>query len=91
VQSVAQTFALCLGRLDREQEVDRVAVALLARMPCLAPGEPVPRALLAKTLDDVDPQLRADGLRRLGHRRDRRALEELADLAAEGEGPAAGG
>jgi tetratricopeptide (TPR) repeat protein len=66
VQSVAQTFALCLGRLDREREVDRVAIALLARMGCMAPGEPVPRDLLAKTLGDVDPRLRTDGLRRLG-------------------------
>jgi tetratricopeptide (TPR) repeat protein len=66
VQGVAQTFALCLGRLDREREVDRVALALLARMACMAPGEPVPHDLLAKTLDDVNPRLRADGLRRLG-------------------------
>ena len=65
VQGVAQTFALCLGRLDREREVDRVAIALLARMACMAPGEPVPRDLLAQTLEDVDPILRADGLRRL--------------------------
>jgi hypothetical protein len=66
VQSVAQTFALCLGRLDRDLEVDRVAIALLARMACMAPGEPVPRDLLATTMEDVDPLLRADGIRRLG-------------------------
>jgi tetratricopeptide (TPR) repeat protein len=66
VQSVAQTFALCLGRLDREREVDRVAIALLARMACMAPGEPVPRDLLARTMEDVDPLLRAEALRRLG-------------------------
>ena len=65
-QSVAQTFALCLGRLDCEREVDRVAIAMLARMACVAPGEPVPRELLAKTLEEVDPIRRADGLRRLG-------------------------
>jgi tetratricopeptide (TPR) repeat protein len=46
--------------------VDRVAIALLARMACMAPGEPVPRDLLARTLEDVEPRLRADGLRRLG-------------------------
>src|SRR5215831_18264081 len=51
--------------LDREREVDRVAIALLARMACMAPGEPVPRDLLAKTLEEVDPRRRADGLRRL--------------------------
>jgi tetratricopeptide (TPR) repeat protein len=66
VQSVAQTFALCLARLDREREADRVAIALLARMACMAPGEPVPRDLLGRTLEDVAPLLRADGLRRLG-------------------------
>jgi len=66
VQSVAQTFALCLARLDRSREVDQVAIALLARMARMAPGEPVPRDLLAKTLDTADPRLRADGLRRLG-------------------------
>jgi tetratricopeptide (TPR) repeat protein len=65
VQGVAQTFALCLGQLDREREVDRVGIALLARMACMAPGEPVPRDLLAKTMEDVDARLRADGLRRL--------------------------
>ena len=66
VQGVAQTFALCIGRLDRGREADRVALALLARMACMAPGEPVPRDLLAKTLEEVDSRLRADGLRRLG-------------------------
>ena len=66
LQGVVQTFALCLGRLDPQREVDRVAIALLARMASLAPGEPVPRDLLAKTLVDTDPRLRMDGLRRLG-------------------------
>ena len=66
VQSLAQTFALCLGRLDRGREVDRVAIALLARMACLAPGEAVPRNLLGGSLEEVVPQRRADGLRRLG-------------------------
>jgi transcriptional regulator with XRE-family HTH domain len=76
VQGVAQTFALCLGRLDRGREVDGVAIALLARMACMAPAEPVPRDLLAKTLEDVDLRLRADGLRRLA----------AVGLVEEGEG-----
>lgn len=76
VQGVAQTFALCLGRLDREREADRVAIALLARMGSLAPGELVTRDLLDKTLEDPDPLLRADGLRRLG----------AVGLVEEGEG-----
>ena len=76
VQGVAQTFALCLGRLDRQREGDRVAIRLLARMAWMAPGEPVPRDLLAKTLEDVDARLRADGLRRLA----------AVGLMEEGEG-----
>jgi hypothetical protein len=75
VQGVAQTFALCLSRLDRDREVDRVAIALLARMACMAP-EPVPRDLLAKTMEGVDPLLRTDGLRRLAS----------VGLVEEGEG-----
>src|SRR5437660_347623 len=65
VQSLAQTFALCVDHLDRGREVDRVAVALLARMACLAPGEPVPRDLLSRMAEEVSPLLRADALRRL--------------------------
>jgi tetratricopeptide (TPR) repeat protein/transcriptional regulator with XRE-family HTH domain len=76
VQSLAQTFALCLGRLDREREVDRVAIALLARMAWLAPGEAVPRDLLGRTLEGVGPRQRADGLRRLS----------AVGLVEEGEG-----
>ena len=76
VQNVAQTFALCLARLDREREADRVAIALLARMACMAPGEPVPRDLLARTMEDVHPLRRADGLRRL----------TAVGLVEEGEG-----
>ena len=75
-QSLAQTFALCLGRLDREREVDRVAIALLARMAWLAPGEPVPRDLLGRTMEQVGARQRADGLRRLG----------AVGLVEEGEG-----
>lgn len=65
IHSLAQTFAVSLGCLDRTYEVDRVAIALLARMACLPPGEAVPRDLLGKTLEEVDPLRRADGLRRL--------------------------
>jgi hypothetical protein len=91
VQSVAQTFALCLGRLDREDEVDRVALALLARMACMAPGEPVPRDLLAKTLEGVD---RRPG-RLLGRDLGRRGVQVaprggLRALAGAGQHPPAG-
>ena len=76
VQGVAQTFALCLGRLDREHEADRAAIALLARMAHMAPGVPIPRDLLARTLEDVHQLKRADGLRRLA----------AVGLAEEGDG-----
>jgi tetratricopeptide (TPR) repeat protein/transcriptional regulator with XRE-family HTH domain len=66
VQSLAQTFAVCLDRLDLEHDVDRVAIALLARMAWMAPGEAVPRNLLARTLEEVEPRRRTNGLRRLG-------------------------
>jgi tetratricopeptide (TPR) repeat protein len=65
VQSLAQTFAVCLARLDNEHEEDRTAIALLVRMACLAPGEAVPRDLLNRTLQSASAMLRADGLRRL--------------------------
>jgi tetratricopeptide (TPR) repeat protein/transcriptional regulator with XRE-family HTH domain len=76
VESLAQTFVLCLGRLNREHEVDQVAIALLARMAWMAPGEAVPRDLLGRTLEEVSPRRRADGLRRLGS----------VGLVEEGEG-----
>jgi tetratricopeptide (TPR) repeat protein len=76
VQSLAHTFTLCLGRLDRERAVDQVAIALLARMAWMAPGEAVPRELLGRTLEEVDQRRRADGLRRLG----------AVGLVEEGEG-----
>jgi tetratricopeptide (TPR) repeat protein/transcriptional regulator with XRE-family HTH domain len=65
VQSVAQTFALCLGRLDRDRDADRVAIALLARMAWMAPGVPVPRDLLARTIEELNPRRFSDALRRL--------------------------
>jgi tetratricopeptide (TPR) repeat protein len=76
VQSLAQTFALCMGRLDRDRDADRVAVALLTRLACMAPGEAVPRDLLDMTLVEVDRLRRADGSRRLG----------AVGLVEEGEG-----
>jgi tetratricopeptide (TPR) repeat protein/transcriptional regulator with XRE-family HTH domain len=76
VQSLAQTFSLSLDRLDRGVETDRVAIALLARMACMAPGTPVPIDLLRQTLDVDDPLLRVDALRRLG----------ALGLVVEGEG-----
>src|SRR5262249_60930477 len=59
-------FRVCVGWLDREHQVARVAIALLARTACMAPGEAVPRDLLGRTLEEVGPLMRADGLSRLG-------------------------
>jgi len=46
---VGRTFALSYDRLKRTNPTDSLALALLARMACLAPGEPVPRDLLLAT------------------------------------------
>ena len=67
---VGRTFALSYERLDPQDSIDAVAVALLARAACFAPGEPIPRDLLLATLemseDDFEAQRRAeDALRRL--------------------------
>jgi tetratricopeptide (TPR) repeat protein len=65
-----RTFALSWDRLDPANGVDAMARALLRRASCLAPGEPIPRALLMATLglaeDDPDVLLAyEDALRRL--------------------------
>ncbi len=72
--SVGRTFALSYDRLDPADETDRLALALLARAACFAPGVPIPRDLLLATLapeeeeDEtpaVDPLAAEDGLTRL--------------------------
>jgi tetratricopeptide (TPR) repeat protein len=67
---VGRTFALSWDRLDPANTVDAMARALLQRAACLAPGEPIPRALLVATLglaeDDPDAALACeDALHRL--------------------------
>jgi tetratricopeptide (TPR) repeat protein len=68
-QDVARTFALSHQRLDPADETDALAIALLGRAACFAPGEPIPRKLLVATLGrDGDPEralLAEDGLARL--------------------------
>jgi hypothetical protein len=51
---VGRTFAISYDRLDHEDEVDALALALLARSACFAPGESIPWELLSATLDDAD-------------------------------------
>jgi tetratricopeptide (TPR) repeat protein len=70
VQHVARTFEQSYERLDPADSTDRMAITLLARAACFAPGEPLPRRLLLETLelleDDCDTVLIAeDALTRL--------------------------
>ncbi|MCI0395123.1 MAG: tetratricopeptide repeat protein, partial [Chloroflexi bacterium] len=52
---VARTFALSFKQLNPAAETDRVALALLARAACFAPGVPIPRSLLTATLNPGAP------------------------------------
>lgn len=49
---VWRTFAVSYRRLDPEDEMDRIAIKLLARAARLAAGEPIPDSLLVWTLKD---------------------------------------
>lgn len=46
---VSRTFELGYERLNPEDPVDALALELLARAACFAPGEPIPRLLLCRT------------------------------------------
>ena len=48
---VGRTFALSFEKLNPEDETDALALALLAQAAWFAPGEPIPRDLLLKTMD----------------------------------------
>jgi tetratricopeptide (TPR) repeat protein len=70
VLHAGKTFALSWDRLDPADTVDALARDLLQRAACLAPGEPIPHALLMATLgvagDALDATLaQADAARRL--------------------------
>jgi tetratricopeptide (TPR) repeat protein len=67
---VGRTFALSYERLDPDDPADSLALALLARAACFAPGEPIPRELLLATLDLAEgdrtaARVTARGLNRL--------------------------
>ncbi|MCI0396872.1 MAG: FxSxx-COOH system tetratricopeptide repeat protein [Chloroflexi bacterium] len=72
-QHVGRTFAISFSQLEPAEETDRVALALLARAACFAPGVPIPRFLLAAALNSDTPagpaagdvSLVEDGLARL--------------------------
>ncbi|MCB9136498.1 MAG: helix-turn-helix transcriptional regulator [Anaerolineales bacterium] len=50
--NLAHTFALSLCRLDTLETQDQLALALLRRAVCFAPGQPIPLNLLAESLPD---------------------------------------
>jgi tetratricopeptide (TPR) repeat protein len=68
---VGRTFTLSYERLRSDDAVDALAVALLARAACFAPGEPIPRDLLLATVELPD---------RVAQRRASKALNRLVDL-----------
>ena len=70
VLHVGKTFAVSYNRLQPEEPVDAVSVALLARSAWFAAGEPIPRELLLATFpvppdDRVAARQAAQGLLRL--------------------------
>jgi tetratricopeptide (TPR) repeat protein len=67
---LGRAFALSFERLDSNSQADTLAIALLARAAWFAPGEPIPRSLLLKTVhanseDLATVLLVEDALRRL--------------------------
>lgn len=79
-QHVARTFAISYDQLDITVLVDAVALAMLARAACFAPGEPIAHTLLFATLhftDDLNATLLAED-----------ALVQLVDLGLLEVGPA---
>ena len=56
-QNISRTIALSFNRLDQQEPTDALALALLARSACLAPGEPIPYNLLVLTLRATETNL----------------------------------
>lgn len=52
-QHVARTFELSYQRLDPTNPIDALGIAILARVACFAPGEPIPRDLLVSALPRI--------------------------------------
>ncbi len=70
---VARTFALSYNRLNSSDAVDALALRLLARADCLAPGEQIPRDLLLATLEIAEGD-------RAGHRQSEKGVLRLVAL-----------
>lgn len=51
---IERTFALSYEKLDINNEIDQIALLILERAACFAPGEPIPQSLLFKTLAQVE-------------------------------------
>lgn len=51
LQSVSRTIALSYNQLDPDDAIDALALAILTRAACFAPGEPIPHHLLILTLN----------------------------------------
>ncbi len=64
-RSVARTFALSYERLVPDDETDALARALLARVACCAPGEPLPGDLVRALVPTEDDLLAEDARARL--------------------------
>ena len=73
--SVARTFVVSYRRLDGGDEIDRLAIRLLARAARFAPGEPIDRRLLLSAVNATEGGPAAGQL----HERER-ALQRLVDL-----------
>ena len=68
--NVGRTFALSYDRLNANNDTDTLALALLARTACFAPGVPVPNDLLRATVELPDG----------AERQAKRALRRLVNL-----------
>lgn len=53
VMHVGRTFSLSYEQLDLENEIDLIAIKLLERASCFAPGEPIPWSFLSSTIASV--------------------------------------
>jgi tetratricopeptide (TPR) repeat protein len=69
--SVRRSIKLSYDKLDIENATDALALDLLARAACFAPGEPIPRELLLKTVELPDTA---------AQRRASRAITRLVEL-----------
>lgn len=61
-QHVARTFMLSYERLNPQNKIDKLALALLVRVAYFSPGEPIPRSVLSATLEDSHPEILEDNL-----------------------------